>query len=785
MRIFLHSNTEEGLELNGEGLGSMVKYHGYRPEKEENIMKFWEEGLNPEQKRAVLQTEGPVLILAGAGSGKTKTLTHRIAYLIEEKRVSPQHILAVTFTNKAAQEMRERIEKLLSQSDAAEYGAVALPQHIGTFHNICCRILRREIEVLGYGKSFNIVDSQDQEALVKKSMRELEIDPDQVKPRAILDAISRAKNAFKNEEQFMLEAGSYFEEIIAKVYAAYQKALRSGNSLDFDDLIMLTVRLFQEHPEVLARYQEIFRYVMVDEYQDTNYPQYLLVTLLAGKHKNIFVIGDDYQSIYGWRQADIRNILNFEKDYPEAAVITLDRNYRSTQIILDAAHGVIERNKHQRHKKLWTEDKGGELIALVPAEDEEAEARFVAETIARERSAGKRYGDFAVLYRTNAQSRMIEEMFLRHSVEYRIVGGLKFYQRKEVKDMVAYVRLLENPRDMLALERIINEPKRGLGDATLARWVGFARTNDLDFFDAAYKMTPEGSDLREGKIKAIREFADIFLKLRDEMGRRMDLSLSELLDKVGRASGYVASLDDGTAEGEARQENVRELLTVAKKHEGVPLAEALHAFLEEVALSSDTDEISRNTDAVHVMTLHSAKGLEFPTVFILGLEEGIFPHSRAQLSQSELEEERRLMYVGLTRAKERVFLLYTEMRTIFGSTQVNPPSRFIEEIPAHLVDERDRVSSGMMGKKYFQKSFHRFPSAPKKKMVIPETKPSSSAASSGPLLQPGEVRPGDMVEHPQFGSGLIVSIAGTLATIAFKRAGVKKMMLGVAPIRKA
>jgi DNA helicase II / ATP-dependent DNA helicase PcrA len=746
-------------------------------------MKFWERGLNPEQRRAVLQTEGPVLILAGAGSGKTKTLTHRIAYLLDEKKVPPTHILAVTFTNKAAQEMRERIETLLSKSAAAEYGFVAIPQYIGTFHNICCRILRREIETLGYSKNFNIVDSSDQEALVKKAMRELEIDPDQVKPRAVLDAISRAKNAFKSEEQFMLEAGSYFEEIIARVYTAYQKALRAGNSLDFDDLIMLTVRLFQEHPEVLARYQDIFRYVMVDEYQDTNYPQYLLVTLLAGKHKNIFVIGDDYQSIYGWRQADIRNILNFEKDYPEAAVITLDQNYRSTQIILDAAHGVIERNKNQRHKKLWTEGKGGDLIALVPAEDEEAEARFVAETIAREQKEGKKFSDFAVLYRTNAQSRMIEEMFLRHSVEYRIVGGLKFYQRKEVKDMVAYVRLLENPRDMLALERVINEPKRGLGDATLARWTSFARTNDLDFFEAAYRMTPETSDLREGKIKAIREFSDVFIKLRLEMGEYPDLKLPELLDKIGRASGYVSSLNDGTAEGEAREENVRELLTVAKKHDDLPLAEALHLFLEEVALSSDTDEISRNTDAVHVMTLHSAKGLEFPTVFILGLEEGIFPHSRAQLSQAELEEERRLMYVGLTRAKEHVYLLHTESRTIFGSTQINPPSRFIAEIPADLIEERDRVSSGMMGKKYFQRSFQRYPSAPKKKLAAPVAK-SESVAPAGAPLQLGEVRPGDMVEHPQFGSGLIVSIAGTLATIAFKRAGVKKMMLGVAPLTK-
>ncbi|MEI8096918.1 MAG: UvrD-helicase domain-containing protein, partial [Candidatus Moraniibacteriota bacterium] len=375
-------------------------------------MKFWEKGLNPEQLRAVLTTEGPVLILAGAGSGKTKTLTHRIAYLVDEKKVSPNAILAVTFTNKAAGEMRERIEKLLTQSEAAEFGGFVLPQYIGTFHNICCRILRREIEVLGYEKRFNILDSQDQESTIKKAMKELEIDSDQMRPRAILDAISRAKNAFIDAEQFTLQAGSYFEETIAKVFSRYQNELKRTNALDFDDLIMLTVKLFQEHPTVLEKYQKIFEYIMVDEYQDTNYPQYLLVHLLAKKHNNIFVIGDDYQSIYGWRQADIKNILNFEKDYKEAAVITLDRNYRSTQIILDAADGIISKNVNQRHKKLWTDVKAGELITLCPAEDEEAEARFVAETIAREHTAGRPYSSFAVLYRTNAQSRIIQEMFL-------------------------------------------------------------------------------------------------------------------------------------------------------------------------------------------------------------------------------------------------------------------------------------------------------------------------------------------------------------------------------------
>ncbi|MDP2837952.1 MAG: UvrD-helicase domain-containing protein, partial [Candidatus Moranbacteria bacterium] len=451
-------------------------------------MKFWEKGLNPEQLRAVLTTDGAVLILAGAGSGKTKTLTHRIAYLIDEKKVNPEHILAVTFTNKAAQEMRERIEKLLRESEAAEYGDVALPPHIGTFHNICAKILRQEIEVLGYNRNFNIIDDQDQQSIVKKTMKELEMDPDQIKPRSLLEAISKAKNSQMDPEQYMLETGSYYEELAAKVYTRYQKQLQETNALDFDDLIALTVKLFKDHPKVLEKYQDIFQYVMVDEYQDTNSLQYTLVHLLAKKHGNIFVIGDDYQSIYGWRQADIRNILNFEKDYPEAAVITLDRNYRSTQIILDAATGVIEKNIHQRHKKLWTDTLTGELITLCPAEDEEAEARFVAETIQEEMKKGRTASEFAVLYRTNAQSRMVEEMFLRHSISYRIVGGLKFYQRKEIKDVISYVKLLQNPRDILSLERIVNEPKRGIGKATLDRWTVFSREHHLDVLEAAYQL---------------------------------------------------------------------------------------------------------------------------------------------------------------------------------------------------------------------------------------------------------------------------------------------------------
>ena len=650
-------------------------------------MKFWETGLNPEQQRAVLQSEGAVLILAGAGSGKTKTLTHRIAYLIDEKKVHPDRILAVTFTNKAAQEMRERIERLLSQSEAAEYGAVVLPPNIGTFHNICAKILRREIEVfssLGYGRNFNIIDDQDQQSIVKKAMKELEMDPDQVRPRSLLEAISKAKNAQMDPEKYLLQTGSYYEELAAKVYERYQKELERTNALDFDDMIRLTVKLFQEYPQILEKYQDFFQYVMVDEYQDTNALQYTLIHLLTKKHGNIFVIGDDYQSIYGWRQADIRNILDFEKDHPEAAVIVLDQNYRSTQVILDAADGVIRKNINQRHKKLWTETKAGELIVLCPAEDEEAEARFVAETIQGEMSKGRTANEFAVLYRTNAQSRMVEEMFLRHSINYRIVGGLKFYQRKEIKDVIAYLRLFQNPKDVLALERIVNEPKRGIGRATLDRWIAFARAQDMSIMDAAYSLSTEASDLRDGKIKTIKLFADIFLKIRATLQVRTDLKLTELLDLLTKESGYFDSLADGTSEGEVRQENVRELLTVAKKFSDVSLDQALERFLEEVALSSDTDEINRDSEAVHVMTVHSAKGLEFPLVFLVGCEEGIFPSRQAMdeegFGDEGIEEERRLFYVGITRAQRTLAVSWTRKRKKGREMIAAMPSRFIGEM---------------------------------------------------------------------------------------------------------
>lgn len=738
-------------------------------------MKFWEAGLNTEQRRAVTTVDGPVLILAGAGSGKTKTLTHRIAYLIAEKHISPHSILAVTFTNKAAAEMKERVEQLLLKAEGEQrYFA---PEFMGTFHSLCVRILRREIEPLGYSKNFNIVDADDQLGLVKKAMKELEMNPDQIRPRSLLEAISTAKNRQISVERFTVEAQSYFEELVAKVYERYQTMLQEENCLDFDDLIALTVKLLKQESAVLEHYQNLFRYILVDEYQDTNPLQYELVTLLSAKHRNLFVIGDDYQSIYSWRQADIRNILSFEEDYKEAVVITLDQNYRSTQKILDAASSIIEHNLHQRHKKLWTEKKEGEQITLYPAIDENDEARFVVTEIQSERESGRAYRESAILYRTNAQSRSIEEALLKAGIPYLIIGGVKFYSRKEIKDVLAYLRFLANPRDLLALERLINEPKRGIGKATLEIWDNAARQRSLDYLATISFLRSEGL-LQEKKLKTIEGVAELFLHWRDSLDHETGMTLAQLIDVVIRESGYLETLRDGTTEGEVREENVKELLSVAKKFDTLPARDALSRFLEEVALIADTDSLDEGADAVRLMTVHSSKGLEFPVVFLIGLEEGIFPHSRSALSPAELEEERRLMYVGLTRAKEKAYLLHAEIRTLFGGMQVNPPSRFLAEIPDELLEKREqKPESAFFPRRRSSfgqpRHFSRKPS-PSNHETVPERPPEKAT----------DLRPGDMVEHVQFGSGLVLSIDGKLVSVAFKRAGVKKMMLGVAPLKK-
>ncbi len=733
--------------------------------------------LNPEQQRAVETTEGPVLIVAGAGSGKTNTLTHRIVHLMRDKSVSARNILAVTFTNKAAEEMRDRVGKLLSASGKGSFGStrksIETP-HIGTFHSICSRILRKDISVLGYRPTFTILDGDDQLALMKRTMKSLEIDTKNINPRALLDAVSRAKNQLLDEIDFASRAGSYYEELAAKAYRKYQEELRSNHTLDFDDLIRLTIQLFRTRPEILDRYRELFQYIMVDEYQDTNHSQYTLIHLLAEKHRNIFAIGDDYQSIYGWRQADIRNILNFEKDYPEAAIITLDQNYRSTQTILDAAGSVIEKNSNQRHKTLWTSKGAGDPLTVFEAEDEKDEANYVVRKI-REISTNldhpRSFSDFAILYRTNAQSRAIEEACLKQSIPYRIIGGLKFYGRKEVKDAVAYLRLVANPWDAPSLVRIANEPPRGIGKKTLDSWLECAKKSNSDPISIAREDEGKRLNIAISKQKSASQLANILhehaLKIQENG------SLSAFFSNLLKDVGYLKSFENDTEEGAARLENVRELFSVAKKFDGVPLESAISSFLEEIALVSDTDSIDRNGNAVQLMTIHSAKGLEFPFVFLVGLEEGIFPHSRSALSPAELEEERRLMYVGLTRAKEMAWLVSAETRTIFGSTQINAPSRFISEIPNHLVRAEER--NGKIDDSDSQTLSH------ERNIRKPASSPSKTSEG---LTNPGKFRPGDSVSHPVFGNGVVIKIDGAIATIAFRTKGVKKLALGIAPLEK-
>lgn len=699
--------------------------------------------LNEEQKEAVLATVGPVLVIAGAGSGKTRLLTHRVAYLIKEKRVSPRNILAVTFTNKAAGEMKERVRQLLGADAHQE-------PWMGTFHHICVRILRTEIDRLGYKKSFVIYDESDQLALVKKIMKEREISQDQFNPRAMLAVISKAKGELQSVEQIM-KGESFFERIVARVYETYQKTLKDNNALDFDDILQKTVELFQKFPDILEKYQNIFRYILVDEYQDTNHAQYVLVNLLAERHRNLCVVGDDWQSIYSFRGADVRNILNFERDYPEARVVRLERNYRSTQKILDAAHGVISKNIHRKDKKLWTDNAGEHMIVVRKISDEQAEADFIVSEIKRVlRRESLTYNDFVVLYRTNAQSRAIEEAFLDAAMPYRVIGGVRFYERREIKDFLAYLRFIQNPSDEISLGRIINLPARGIGNITLSKWIKFARENNQDFI--SIKKSIEG--LNASKLDAIAKFSDLINRLREEAQR---VPLTDLMDSALVETGYQKLL---LAEGEAgqiRYENVRELFTVAEKYNKEK--SGLDMFLEEVALMASTDNIDTDAGAVHLMTMHAAKGLEFDTVFIAGMEEGLFPHSRSLIDEREMEEERRLAYVGITRAKRRVYLLWAETRNIFGSVRVNVSSRFLEDIPDELKSSKS-----------------------------PSDSPFRKGGESGfPLPQKGikEAFPdGTRVRHNAFGEGVVLSTDGDIITIAFRKSGVKKLSTKFAELEK-
>jgi DNA helicase-2/ATP-dependent DNA helicase PcrA len=639
-------------------------------------------GLNEKQIEAVRAMEGPVLILAGAGSGKTRALTHRIAHLITQG-IKPENILAITFTNKAAGEIKDRVQKLLQDIGYKQYAASR--PHMGTFHSICLRILRRDIENLGYGTNFLIYDGEDQLSLIKNVMQGLELDIKKFAPQRMLGKVSALKSELIGPEEFNTSASEYIEKILAPIYTAYQTALKQRNALDFDDLIMLCTMLLQNHPKILEKYQDLFRYILVDEYQDTNHAQYVWVNLLAQKHRNLFVIGDDYQSIYAWRQADIRNILDFEKDYPEAKIIMLEQNYRSTQNILMAANSIIVNNANQKHKKLWTENEIGHPIILKETVNERREGDYVVETIKENIEKGQRLQDFTVLYRTHAQSRSIEEAMIRYGFPYRIVGGVKFYQRREVKDVMAYLRLAINPLDSVSFQRIYNVPSRGLGLSSLEKLNLQEGVSIISQLRAA--VVSGVTSIGAKPMAAIKNLATILTETNE---KSQSIPTSELVKLTLKKIGYESYIKDGTTEGEERWENVKEILTATHKYDEHKAPEGLEKFLEEVALIQETDKLDNKKTsgdgAINLMTMHSAKGLEFPIVFIIGMEDGVFPHSRSLFNPHELEEERRLCYVGITRAQKQLYLTFCRERTLYGSGQTNPPSRFLFEIPENLIN---------------------------------------------------------------------------------------------------
>ncbi|MGI6649093.1 MAG: UvrD-helicase domain-containing protein [Bacillota bacterium] len=827
------------------------------------------EQLNSEQREAVCQTEGPVLVLAGAGSGKTRVLTYRIAYLVEERRVNPFNILAITFTNKAAQEMKSRLVNMLSFFKSP---------WVCTFHAACTRILRREIEVLGYSRDFTIYDDSDQQTLIKEGLRTFNLDEKKYPPRSIAYQIGEAKNRLLGPEGFARRASTLNDKKIAELYIWYQKRLKELNGLDFDDLIMQTVQLFRDNPEILDYYQNKFQYILVDEYQDTNHSQYVLVKMLADKHRNLCVVGDPDQSIYGWRGADLTNILNFEKDYPEARIIKLEENYRSTQTILEAANQVVKQNRSRKEKKLWTSNGPGQPIIEYQGFTEQDEARFVAERILfLKQQEKRRYRDFAVFYRVHAQSRVLEEALLRFQIPFRIIGGQGFYQRKEIRDLLAYLRVIANPADNVSLSRIINVPRRGIGDVTWKRIVELAAEREISYYEAVCLM---GSQLKEqGKpahpVVIFAELMESFRRLGDQA------ELTPLVQQVLERSGYLRELQaENTVEARSRIENLQEFLSVTKDYDEHPeefdeeedlgpdkeeitletdppinalvnnsinnsnshnstnrLANnsitnnlldnasninnsgnqkaglsRLGQFLARIALVTSLDTYSEEEDTVVLMTLHGAKGLEFPVVFLTGMEEDVFPHSRAKFDQDELEEERRLCYVGITRAKEKLYLTHALARTIFGFQRNNPPSRFLTEIPPHLISNQDpslanRRSSGSVKSKTDSAteeglSYYSVPAAGNqvesgrqgKKKTLTDVRRKSgdttqkTGADKGKAKEIQSLTVGDKVVHTKWGPGVVVQVKGegpdSQVAVAFPEQGIKQLMLAYAPLTK-
>ena len=722
------------------------------------------DSLNEEQKKGVFTTEGPVLLLAGAGSGKTRVLTHRAVYLIEELGVNPYHILAITFTNKAAGEMRERID------DMVGYGSENI--WVSTFHSTCVRILRRFIDHIGFGTNFTIYDTEDQKTIMKDICKRLEIDTKMYKEKSLLAAISSAKDELISPE--------------AAVYREYQQVLRKNNALDFDDLIVKTVELFQSDMEVLDYYQERFRYIMVDEYQDTNTAQFQLIKLLAGKYKNLCVVGDDDQSIYKFRGANIYNILNFEKEFPNAVTIKLEQNYRSTQNILNAANGVIANNVGRKEKRLWTENEEGEKIAFHQFETGFDEADYVAKDIrSKVREGMYHYGDCAVLYRTNAQSRLFEERFITASIPYKIVGGVNFYSRREIKDLLAYLKTIDNAMDDLAVRRIINVPKRGIGATTLSRVQDYADENGLTFYNAL-KMAEEIGTIGRASAK-IRPFVMLIQSMRSKLPY---ISVSELLQEIIEETGYVRELEaENTEEAQQRMENIDELISKAVTYEESEEEPTLSGFLEEVALVADIDSVDETQDYVVLMTLHSAKGLEFPQVYLAGMEDGLFPGFGAICAENptaEIEEERRLAYVGITRAKERLSISCARMRMIRGETQYNKVSRFVKEIPRELLAgtiQKEKMPDIPKPSMMAKNAFSAKPMA-LRRTGVPEARNFGNSAMKKPL----DYAVGDTVSHLKFGTGVVKQIIDGgrdyEVTVDFSSVGVKKMFASFAKLKK-
>ncbi|NWO12492.1 DNA helicase PcrA [Virgibacillus sp.] len=729
-------------------------------------------GLNQQQREAVMHTDGPLLIMAGAGSGKTRVLTHRIAYLLAEKDVSARNVLAITFTNKAAREMKERVKRLVGPE--SEY------MWVSTFHSMCVRILRRDIDRIGYNSNFTILDSSDQLSVVKQVLKNLNIDPKKTEPRAMLGQISAAKNELITPEEYNKRVGNFFERQVGQVYEAYQKMIVKNQSLDFDDLIMQTIHLFKRVPEVLEYYQRRFQYIHVDEYQDTNHAQYALVKMLASRYQNLCVVGDSDQSIYRWRGADIANILTFEKDYPTSRTIMLEQNYRSTKSILAAANHVIDNNTSRKPKKLWTENEEGKQIHYFQGATEQEEALFVTEKIQQLTREGEYSpSDVAILYRTNAQSRAIEDTLVKSNMAYQMVGGTKFYERKEIKDIIAYLRLIANPNDDLSFERVVNVPKRGIGKTSVERLREYAALHDISFNDAVKEVDFTG--VSKKAANALAAFSSLIQSLSQQ---QEFLTATDMVEAVLTRTGYETMLkNERSIEAQSRLENLEEFMTVTQDFEAASEDKTLVAFLTDLALIADIDQVDEEEieaeAKITLMTLHAAKGLEFPVVFLIGMEENVFPHSRSMFDDEEMEEERRLAYVGITRAEKELYLTHARMRTLFGRTNMNPISRFINEIPEELIAGIEVANDAMFGRRSTEPKPNRAQPMKRKAQQMQKTSGAENEMWSS----------GDKANHKKWGVGTVVKVSGEGEAmeldIAFPApVGIKRVLAKFAPITK-